>query len=255
MGKRERSAPVGAFGRCCKTAQTVSRFVPVQRVEKYRFGGIGFTSKKAVATHARSVRKKYPPHTPINDPKDASFVGDLFARNVESNEKASVGVAGFFWAKSPQHATECFWVKRSDGSVTEFGLQACLDGFARLNRSALRAAVHEDVERYRESRIRTGDVEFVSDYSGLHFPVAEAEVDHVVPFDRIVDQFFAERGIDLAAALLTAAVDAQSEPVWRDPLLIAEFRTFHGTFRLRLVHSRENQSAIRREQRGAPLRP
>lgn len=187
----------------------------------------------------------------IDDLQDVSFVTELFARNVEASQKTAAGVAGFFWAKSPQHSTECFWVKRTDGSETEFGLQACLDGFARLNRSALRAAVREDVERYRNLRILPADLDFVSEYSGLRFPVAEAEVDHVVPFDQIIDDFFSPRGIDLAAALLTAAVDAQSEPVWRDPPLIAEFRTFHGTFRLRLVHSRENQSAIRREQRRA----
>lgn len=222
------------------------------RADKYHFGGIGFTSKAAVAAHAGLVRKRYPPRAMIEAPQDARFVAELFARNVEANQKGAAGVAGFFWMKSPQHSTDCFWVKRNDGTETEFGLAACLEGFARLNRTALRAAVREDVERYRDSRIRPGDLEFTSEYSGLRFPVDQAEVDHVVPFDRIVDDFFAQRGIDLAAALLTEAVDAQSEPVWRDPALIAEFRAFHGNFELRLVHSRENQSAIRRKQRRTP---
>lgn len=187
----------------------------------------------------------------IEDPEDRSFIAELFARNVEAQQKTASGVAGFFWAKSPQHATDCFWVKRLDGTETEFGLPACLEGCSRLNRMALRAAVSADVARFREARLALEDLYFVSDYSGVRFPVAEAEVDHVIPFERIVDDFFPARGIDLAVALLTAAVDAQSEPVWRDPELIAQFREFHGTFELRLVHSREIQSAIRREQRRA----
>ena len=71
-------------------------------------------------------------------------------------------------------------------------------------------------------------------------------VDHVTPFDQIVDQFFGILGIDLNTTLLTAAVDAPSAPVWRNPQLTADFQKYHRGFPLRLVHRRENLSEIKR---------
>lgn len=73
------------------------------------------------------------------------------------------------------------------------------------------------------------------------------EVDHITPFAEIVNSFFRPLGIDVENYMLTQAVDARSEPSWRDPRCIEAFRAYHARFPLRIVHKSENQSEIRRE--------
>ncbi len=216
------------------------------RAAKYVFGRYSFTSKKAVAVHAASVRSRYSRGATITYADDLGFMRELFACNVEANEKRGAGIKRFYWDWAPQHSTPCFWIERIDGKPTEFGVSACLDQIGLLNRQALRAAVHPEISAFRNRRLVGAGSHFVSDFSGKSFPVEEAEADHVTPFDEILRQFFGVRGIDIENHMLTRAVDAQSEPVWRDDTLIAAFREFHRPFPLRLVHKRENQSDIKR---------
>lgn len=216
------------------------------RTAKYVFGRYSFTAKKAVAAHAASIRSRYPRGATITHADDLGFVRELFACNVEANEKRGAGIKRFYWDWAPQHSTPCFWIERIEGKPTEFGVPACLNQIGRLNRQALRAAVHPEISAFRNRRLAGAGSHFVSDFSGKSFPVEEVEADHVTPFDEIIGQFFDMRGIDIENHMLTRAVDAQSEPVWRDDALIAAFREFHRPFPLRLVHRRENQSDIKR---------
>jgi len=216
------------------------------RLAKYVFGRRSFTSKKAVAAHAASIRSRYARCATITLADDLEFLGELFACNVEANEKRGAGIKRFYWDWAPHYSTPCFWIERAEEKPTEFGVPACLERIGRLNRQALRAAVHPEISEFRNRRLASAGSHFVSDFSGKSFPVDEAEADHVTPFNEIVAQFFGARGIDIENHMLTRAVDAQSEPVWRDEALIAAFRKFHSPFPLRLVHRRENQSDIKR---------
>jgi hypothetical protein len=216
------------------------------RPAKYVFGRRSFTSKKAVAAHATSIRSRYDRGASITLADDLEFLSELFACNVEANQKRGAGIKRFYWDWAPQYSTPCFWIERAEEKPTEFGVPACLERIGRLNRQALRAAVNPEISAFRNRRLASAGSYFVSDFSGKSFPVEEAEADHVTPFNEIVAQFFGTRGIDIENHMLTRAVDAQSEPVWRDDALIAAFCEFHRPFPLRLVHSRENQSDIKR---------
>lgn len=217
------------------------------RGAKYIFGGLAFTSKSAVAAHARELRARYARRETITAPTDIAFLSELFACNVEAHEKRGNGIKRFYWAKAPQHPTECFWIERMDGLETEFGVPACLDEIGRLNRAALRAAVSSDIDAFRRTKLASGSPHTVSEFSGKSFPTEEMEADHITPFAEIVRTFFEPLGIDVGNYMLTQAVDAQSEPVWRDPQRIEAFRVFHARFPLRIVHRSENQGVIRRE--------
>jgi len=217
------------------------------RSEKYVFGGIGFTSQKAVELQARAIRDRYARGATISAPSDIAFLRDLFLCNVEAQDKIGSGISRFFWAKSPEHPTDCFWIERLEGGPVDFGVAACLHAIGRLNRASLRAAIDGQVEAYRLERLADATGHFTSDYSGKVYPIAEAEVDHVRPFAEILDAFFQARGIDLEHFMLTLPEERRSEPVWRDPALIESFQEFHRGFPLRLVQRRENQSEIRRD--------
>ncbi len=214
---------------------------------KYVFGGISFTAKKAVEKHARVICSRYPRNATISATEDIAFLRELLACNVEADEKQAGQIKRFYWAKSPDHPTDCLWIERIVGVPTEFGVPACLNKIGSLNRSALRAAVRPEIDAFRAHRLATAGTHFKSDFSGQIFPVSDAEADHVPPFVEIVNSFFEPLGINVENYMLTLPQDAKSEPVWRDPALIASFREYHKGCTLRLVQRHENQSAIRRE--------
>jgi hypothetical protein len=216
------------------------------RRTKFVFGSLPFTSIKAVEAHARLIRGRHPRGATINDPQDVGFLADLFSCNVEAAQKRGPGIKRFYWSRSPDHPTDCFWVDRIEGPPTEFGVPASIRRIGALNRASLRAAVQPDINDFRALRLPSGATHFVSDFSGRTYPVKVAEVDHVTAFHEIVGRFYSGRGIDVESLLLTHAVDGKSEPVWRSEALIDEFCAFHRGFELRLVSSIENQSDIKR---------
>jgi len=216
------------------------------RRTKFVFGSLPFTSIKAVEMHARDVRARYPRGATIGAPQDVGFLADLFACNVEAEQKRGLGIKRFYWSKSPDHPTDCFWVERVEGPPTDFGVAASIRRIGALNRTSLRAAVQAEINAYRAARLLDTSTHFVSDYSGRTYPVGEAEVDHVPAFEEIVRRFCGERGIEVETMLLTRAMDGQSKPAWRSEAMIEDFRAYHRGFALRLVSSRENQSDIKR---------
>ena len=213
---------------------------------KFIFGSLSFTSIKAVEKHAQLVRSRYPRGATIDQPEDHSFVSALFSCNVEAEQKRGAGIARFYWAKSPNHPTNCFWVDRLVGPPTEFGVPACIRRIGALNRVALRKAVQPDIDAFRKQRVPLGAVQFVSDFSGIAYPIESLEIDHDPPFESIVLEFYSQRQIDLECLLLTLPMDGSSLPVWRPEACIDEFQSFHRRFPLRMVSAQENQSEIRR---------
>jgi hypothetical protein len=152
----------------------------------------------------------------------------------------------FYHDISPDHANaSCFYLERVDGSATDFGVPACLVGIRQLNLQSLRMAVRSHIEQFKNEQLG-GRPTFTSAFSGKQFPAEECVVDHVVTFDKIVDEFCGSRGINIDAELLTKSTDMRSDAVWKKDELREAFIAFHATFELRLVHGRENNSEIAR---------
>lgn len=221
------------------------------RAIKYRFGKEAFTSQDAVMKHSAAMRARYGVGQTISDPDEIAFLLDLVAGHIHSDDKAGVGVARFYPDYAPEHTTVCFWLERTDGSKTDFGVPACIRKIGHLNKQSLREAIASQLADFKSQKLAACTDSFVSEYSGNAFPVAEAVADHVEPFDSIVERFFRERGVDINTEMLTRSVDATSSPVWRNPTLIAEFLAYHATFPLRLVHWRENLSEIKKAANAA----
>jgi len=213
---------------------------------QYVFGTESFTSKKAVRIRAREIRDKYEEQTIIpENTADYCFVEDLLLNHVEAEQKIGVGVEVLYVANAPDHPSTCFWIKRVDGSTTDFGVSECLNDLYQINRMSLRELVKDKIEEYR--KLRLGDsLSFVSDYSKMTFPAKEAVVDHDPPFDQLIMRFFSDRPENPRSELLTYSCDASSIPKWRSKELPVAFRAFHANTTFRLVQWRENISQIKR---------
>ena len=217
------------------------------RAPKYRFGMETFTSKEGVRQFAGAMRRRYGAGGTVFAVDDIAFLTALIQGHIERAQKIGVGVKRFFVDYAPDHPNDiCFWIERTDGSTTDFGVPACLQNIGRVNRMALRMAIRADLDVFKAQALAACGESFVSDYSGKTFPVAEAVADHVILFENIVGQFFAKRGIDLETTMLTRSADQKSDPVWNDPALLANFLAFHRTFPLRLVQRRENLSDVKK---------
>lgn len=220
---------------------------------KYRFGKEGFTSQIAVMKYCADMRAKYVVGQTIDDPDDIAFLLDLVLGHIHSDDKSGKGIARFYSDYAPEHATTCFWLERTDGSKTDFGVPACIKKISHLNKQSLREAIAPQLAAFKAQKL-AGCVDFfISAFSGKAFLVSEAVADHMEPFDSIVERFFRERGVDIATEMLTRSVDATSCPVWRNPELIDGFLAFHSTFPLRLVHARENLSEIKKAANSSRL--
>lgn len=207
-------------------------------------GKLTFNSKDAAKKHAAAIREKYVPGDPVTDSADIQFLHDLIKRHVNASAKIGCGVKRFLVDTAPNGFSTCFWIERMDNSRTDFGVPSCLEDIGRINRRSLRHAIRHHVEEYKRRHL-TGDA-FVSEYSGKTFPRDEAHVDHVIPFEQIVTEFFSANGIDLEKELLTESVDASETPKWKNQVHIDAFIEHHRHAPLRLVSAQENMSDIRK---------
>lgn len=211
---------------------------------KFVLGSMTFTSKAKIKKHAAQIKDQYAPPGIVNDVDDIAFLNDLIARHIHAEQKIGCGIKEFFVNTAPNGMSTCFWIRRNDGTTTDFGVPACLENVGRINLRSLREAVKYSTQIFRNQNI-TGDT-FVSAYSGKVFPSEEAVVDHVIPFNEIVKRFFAGECWDIKTDMLTESVDGSQGIVWRDPDMIERFVEFHDTFPRRIVHWRENLSELRK---------
>ena len=215
---------------------------------KYQFGGKAFSSKSEVTKYVSGIRQALGNGGDVTDKEAVAVLTDLLRSHVEADQKIGGGIKRFFVAMSPNHPVTCFWLERKDGTKTDFGIPSCLNGPHHLNRQSLRMLVRKPVEAFRRNRIKHCGNEFVSDYSKRSFPVEEAVADHFpLTFEEIVVRFANAEGIDLDREMLTQSRECRSEPTRCDAGLPKRFLDFHSQFGLRLVHSLENLSAIRRD--------
>lgn len=212
---------------------------------KYTFGEIGFTSKLAVRKYASSLFEKYyqngdvPKHS-----QDYQFIMGILHNHIDVDQKVGCGIDGFFVDKSPHHPTNCFWLRRLDGVITDFGVGSCIDNPYQLNRCSLRELVRPQIEKFKRDRLSGLDT-FISDFSGKTFPSCEAVVDHTPTFDELISCFFKDKEEDPRSELLTESRDASSMPHWKSENMAKDFFEYHKSAQLYLVHKRENLSDIK----------
>lgn len=128
---------------------------------KYRFGNEEFTSQDAVMKHSAAMRDRYDVGQTISDPDDIAFLLDLVAGHIHSDDKAGVGIARFYPNYAPEHATVCFWLERTDGSKTDFGVPACIRKIGHLNKQSLREAVASQLAEFKSKKLAACTDSFV----------------------------------------------------------------------------------------------
>ena len=160
---------------------------------KVDLGFSAFRTKTAALAHFKRI---------LNDaPMGAALVGEaerevlaLLRRHPEAAQKIGPGVSRIVVRKAPNFNTRCFYVRRVDGTSTDFSYRSCVSARAKTLEqrwsTACRRAVAGDVAHFKRTAFGTGPT-VASALSGERVAWGDAHVDHAPPntFRQIVAAF------------------------------------------------------------------
>jgi hypothetical protein len=193
-----------------------------------------FRTKKAALEHFRAMLARYRDGQAVEGEDDADLRG-LLTRHPEVERKVGVGVDGFYVDKALL-GTRCFYLRRLDGSTTDFSFISCVNGRAPTpHQEFMQAARLAVQEQLRHSKVlhfekkKGSDGRVPCDLTGRPLLLEEAHLDHSEPmtFEVIVKAFLAARGITNPEEHVTDGADHQFVASFKDQKLADDFREFH----------------------------
>lgn len=221
---------------------------------RYVIDGLEFRTKQAAVEHVRAILYGHEFEQPIVGPA-FSFLMDLLGRHKSAGQKAGCGVAVIFTRANPLFPNNRgFWLRRTDGTETDFSFWECLSPSSRDDcvRQAARLEIADQVIRFRDTVFARSDGKITCELTGERIGVGESHVDHVPPdtFAAIWERFLDEHGLISDDIDLTESRDGDIGQRIADPELAAAWQQFHwDSATLRVVSRWGNLSVAKRAAR------
>ena len=168
-------------------------------MSKYIISNEEFKTLAEVRGVVRSIRDMYPDGCFLSS-KHLDFMVDLLKRHEHAGQKRGLGIQGMFVRSNPVFRNRGFWIRRIDGTETDFSFEMCLRNKpeSRLSKfkNACRCAVAKTVIDFRNEFFSRCD-EILCPITGEAVTPASYHVDHAQPwtFDKIVHAFIQDHGI------------------------------------------------------------
>jgi hypothetical protein len=192
-------------------------------------GPLSFPTKTAARDHFRAILWRHPVGQEMTGP-DVAEVAALLDLHHARNIKIGCGVAGFV-VKLDRFNNRYFEIRRTDGSRTDFSYLQCLTPTPARTRfvGALRRAVAPDIVAARNAYMKHHNGRIVCAETDVPLTLDQAHLDHRYPdtFEALVNEFTTARKLTDYEALIAEHNDNDTEDRLADPMLAAEFRTFH----------------------------
>lgn len=210
-----------------------------QRVRGIDVGGVKFANKGRLLDHVRCILYRHEIGADIVG-EDAAFVFALLGRHPQVRHKVGCGVEAFFvgWNDSYQGNRE-FWLRRTDGTTTEFSFRECVSPSSKKSNfdAALRKAIVPQIREFKAKAVAALGPTATCPVTGMIFNTADGDVDHKAPmtFAAIEKAFVEEHNIDIESVELTGWQDGEVSNQLADPDLAEKWTTFHrqrAVFRL-----------------------
>jgi Protein of unknown function (DUF3223) len=233
--------------------------------------GRTWPTQAAALDHFRQLMARYADGEMIDDTSDYADLLALLVRYdatvTDGPSKIGVGVRAFERRRNDYngYASSGFWVRRVDGSETDFSFVQAVRGRPRQQGrefyEACRVAVAEDLRIAKRTFFDTYEDAFgrvACELSSQLIAFNEAQIDHADPtFRQLVDTFRAARGWRCAIppGVLTAPADKQTETRFVDPNIANAFREFHKVALLRVVAAEVNSAMATQQRRPRVSRP
>ena len=207
-----------------------------------------FKTKKALSDKIRSILYAYEFGHSLND-INLKFMNSVLAMHPFADVKIGCGVSTIFVRQNPIFKKNReFWIKRTDGTETDFSFLECLKPTDPLRKfkNACRQAISGDVFVFRVNNLDGGSI---CPITGIALNIHNVHVDHSTPntFDKIVTDFITSNSINPEHVILNSAV-CETGDSFNDPALSENFVTFHNERAvLRLVSAHANLSEAKRK--------
>ena len=214
----------------------------------YRVGPHVFSSLSRLKESVQLVLWRATPEQKIEG-REAEFILGLLDRHPNAKRKIGCGVADLFvrinW-KTEHYEDRCFWIRRTDGSETDFSYRECITPTDHRGKfiHVCRVEIHDYIQSFREKERRQRGDFAICPLTGKQFEIAKAHVDHQYPdtFESLVEQFISEHNIVLSEVEIIPGRDAQLRDRFADENLARSWREFHRARAvLRLLPSHINQ--------------
>jgi hypothetical protein len=209
-------------------------------------GRFTFNSKTAAKDALRSIRDAVADRQPIHDEDAVDILLGVLAAHPQAAQKVGAGIAGFFAARSPDYPTRCFYLRRVDGSETDFSWNEAITPtlpITRLRMACRNATMDQKMEfRDREWPADEGG-ERMCPITGIPFTRETAHVDHQTPvtFMRLVDDWLSAAGLEIGDVPIDHVGDLRSVDTFADVRQANSWREYHRQYAvLRLVSAEGN---------------
>lgn len=214
----------------------------------YTINGEYFKTKKALSDKIRSILYAYEYGHVLND-INLKFMNAVLAMHPSADVKIGCGVSSIFVRQNPVFKKNReFWIKRTDGTETDFSFLECLKPTDPLRKfkNACRQAISGDIFVFRVNNL---DGDSTCPITGIALNVHNVHVDHTPPntFDGIVKDFISVNSIDPTQIVLNSA-DGETGDSFNDLVLSEKFVAYHNEKAiLRLVSAHANLSETKRK--------
>lgn len=215
----------------------------------YELAGRKFSSKEAVAQHARSIKDKYKPGTYLEG-DELAFMYALLTWHPDAAIKIGAGVKAILIRANPMYGQNEFYLLRVDGSATEFSYKQCVQPStpAADFRAACRVAIMPDIVAFSERWFAQNAVNPRCALTGERLTKAKAHVDHEPPttFQNLLGEFVRLHDIDMGnVKLLGKTADNTFRLRIADPDLEKAWIEFHRKYaKLRVISEQANLSIV-----------
>ncbi len=233
--------------------------------------GRTWPTQAAAIEHFRQMLARYADNETVGVVADHNDLLALLqhydAAGHDGPSKIGVGVGAFMRKRNNfdgGFSTSGFWVRRIDGTETDFSYIQAIKGRPGADREfyeACRVAVAEDILAAKQAFFAThqdSSGRVPCELSGQLIQFDEAHIDHVDPtFRQLVATFRAACGwLDaIPAGVLTAAADRQTQTRFGAAGAADAFREFHKVALLRVVAANVNIAQAAQQRRPHVNRP
>lgn len=212
-------------------------------------GHISFSTKKAAIAYFQDLLARHDVGDELaEDSLDYRDVRALLTHHPECGQKVGCGIRSFI-VRLDSNRNKMFWLRRLDGTETDFSFYSCVNGQGPSLRQefaeAARMSVSPEIKAHKEQYFRERsncDGMAPCEETGRLMTIAEAHVDHhPTTFDQIVEQFLDRHGIAPSREILSSPADNQTATTFVCPETERQFIEFHRQFaQLLVVHRSVN---------------
>jgi hypothetical protein len=209
-------------------------------------GRLTFPSKQAAKAALREIRDRHQDGVPILEDDAVDILLGVVAAHPQAKEKVGAGITGFFVAKAPEFSTKCFYLRRIDGSATDFSWNEAITPTKPIDRlrMACRNAIENQKTRFEDAKWPSSDIQpRVCPVTGKPFSRSEAHVDHQPPqtIKSLVAGWLTVENLAVDDIQIDHTGDLRCVDTFAESDQRESWRTYHGDHaQLRLISAEGN---------------